>query len=51
LLYGFSVGGGFDWALTANIFIRAEYEFIQFAEIGNITASISSARVGLGFKF
>ncbi len=51
LLYGFSVGGGFDWALTANIFIRAEYEFIQFAEVGSITASISSARAGLGFKF
>jgi len=51
LLYGFSVGGGFDWALTANLFIRAEYEFIQFAEIGGITASISSARVGAGFKF
>jgi opacity protein-like surface antigen len=51
LLYGFSVGGGFDWALTANMFLRAEYEFIQFAEIGGITASISSARVGAGLKF
>jgi opacity protein-like surface antigen len=51
LLYGFSVGGGFDWALTSNIFVRAEYEYIQFAPIGNITASISSARVGAGFKF
>jgi len=51
LLYGFSVGGGFDWALTSNIFVRAEYEYIQFAPIANITASISSARVGAGFKF
>jgi outer membrane immunogenic protein len=51
LLYGFSVGGGFDWAVTSNIFLRAEYEYIQFAPIGNITASISSARVGAGFKF
>jgi outer membrane immunogenic protein len=51
LLYGFSVGGGFDWALTSNIFVRAEYEYIQFAPVGNITASISSARVGAGFKF
>jgi opacity protein-like surface antigen len=51
LLYGFSVGGGFDWALTSNIFVRAEYEYIQFAPIANITASISSARVGVGFKF
>jgi outer membrane immunogenic protein len=51
LLYGFSIGGGFDWALTSNIFVRAEYEYIQFAPVGNITASISSARVGAGFKF
>jgi outer membrane immunogenic protein len=51
LLYGFSVGGGFDWALTSNIFVRAEYEYIQFAQIANITSSISTARVGAGFKF
>jgi opacity protein-like surface antigen len=51
LLYGFSVGGGFDMAVTQNIFLRGEYEFVQFAEIANITAKISSARVGAGFKF
>ncbi len=51
LLYGFSVGGGFDMALTQNIFLRAEYEFVQFAPVANITAKISSARVGAGFKF
>jgi opacity protein-like surface antigen len=38
-------------ALTSNIFVRAEYEYMQFAPIGNITASMSSARVGAGFKF
>jgi outer membrane immunogenic protein len=51
LLYGFSVGGGVDVELTSNIFVRAEYEYIQFAPIANITAAISSARVGAGFKF
>jgi outer membrane immunogenic protein len=51
LLYGFSVGGGFDMAVTQNIFLRAEYEFIQFAPVANITARISTARVGAGFKF
>jgi outer membrane immunogenic protein len=50
-LYGFSVGGGLEWAVTPNIFLRGEYEFIQFAEIANITAKINSARVGAGFKF
>jgi outer membrane immunogenic protein len=51
ILYGFVVGGGLDVAVTQNIFVRAEYEFMQFAPFANITATISSARVGAGFKF
>jgi outer membrane immunogenic protein len=51
LLCGFSVGGGLDWALTQNIFLRGEFEYVQFAPIANIVASILSARVGAGFKF
>lgn len=51
LLYGFSVGGGLDVALTPNIFVRGEYEFIQFAEFDGITATISSFRAGAGLKF
>src|SRR5579863_7436567 len=48
LLYGFSVGGGVDVALSANIFRRAEYEYMQFAPVASITTSISSARIGGG---
>ncbi len=51
LLYGFSVGAGLDWALTQNIFLRSEFEFIQFAPISNISMYIMNARVGAGFKF
>lgn len=51
LLYGFSVGGGLDWALTPNIFLRGEFEYVQFAPIASIVASIVSARAGAGFKF
>jgi outer membrane immunogenic protein len=50
-LYGFSVGGGLDVALTSNIFVRGEFEFIEFAEVAHITASIAAARVGVGLKF
>ncbi len=50
-LYGFSVGGGVDVALTQNIFLRGEYEYIQFAPVAGITAAISSARIGAGLKF
>lgn len=51
LMYGFSAGGGIDWALTPNIFVRGELEYVQFAPIANIVASIVSARVGAGLKF
>ncbi|MFY9761003.1 MAG: outer membrane beta-barrel protein [Xanthobacteraceae bacterium] len=51
ILYGFTVGGGVDVALTQNIFVRAEYEYIQFAPFASITAAISSVRVGAGLKF
>ncbi len=51
LLYGFSVGGGVDVALASNIFLRAEYEHIQFAPVANITTTIDSVRIGGGLKF
>lgn len=51
LLYGFSVGGGLDWAVTQNIFLRGEFEYVQFAPISSIVVSIISARAGAGFKF
>jgi outer membrane immunogenic protein len=51
LLYGFSVGGGLDWALTQNIFVRGEFDFVQFAPISNISLAIISGRVGAGYKF
>jgi len=51
LLYGFSVGGGLDWALTQNIFVRGEFELVEFAPISSILVYIVSARAGAGFKF
>ena len=51
LLWGFSAGGGLDWALTPNVFVRGEFEFIQFAPIANINVPIVNGRVGAGYKF
>jgi outer membrane immunogenic protein len=51
LLYGFSAGGGVDWAVTPNIFLRGEFEFVQFTPIAGINPVMYSARVGGGFKF
>jgi len=50
-IYGFSVGGGLDVALAPNIFVRGEFEYLQFARTSEIVASVMSGRVGAGFKF
>jgi outer membrane immunogenic protein len=49
--YGFATGLGVDFAVTANLFVRGEFEYIYFAPIDGIQVSLSSARVGAGFKF
>ena len=51
LFYGFTAGGGIDIALTANIFVRGEFEYAQFAPVSGIVAEIMTARVGAGLKF
>jgi outer membrane immunogenic protein len=51
LFYGFTIGGGLDVAVTANLFVRAEFEYIRFAPVASIQASIATARLGAGLKF
>ena len=51
MLYGFTVGGGVDVALTPNIFLRADLEFDQFNPPPGILMTIATGRVGAGFKF
>jgi len=51
LLYGFSIGGGLDWALTQQFFLRGEFEFVQFVPVNNIVLSTMTGRAGVGVKF
>ncbi len=48
---GYTLGGGFDWALTQNVFLRAELQHVRFGNIGDMTASVNSARAGAALKF
>jgi outer membrane immunogenic protein len=48
---GFVVGLGLDVSLTPNMFVRAEWEYVDFAETGNITSYVNTGRVGLAFRF
>jgi opacity protein-like surface antigen len=49
--YGFATGLGVDIALMQNIFVRAEYEYVQFGEFNDLKTHIHTARIGGGLKF
>ena len=49
--YGFTAGLGVEVAVFQNLFVRAEWEFIEFPNISDFRVSVNSARVGVGLKF
>jgi outer membrane immunogenic protein len=48
--FGWAAGVGMDVAMLQNIFLRGEFERLQFSTNG-VAVGINSARVGLGLKF
>jgi outer membrane immunogenic protein len=52
IAYGGTVGAGVDMTLFSNLFLRAEWQYIQFASGGlRPEVSINTTRVGGGVKF
>jgi opacity protein-like surface antigen len=49
--FGYAAGLGVDMALMQNLFVRAEYEYIQFGDFNGINLHIHSARLAAGLKF
>jgi outer membrane immunogenic protein len=49
--YGFATGIGTDIALDAHVFLRAELEYIYFAPVNAIHATVTTGRAGIGVKF
>jgi outer membrane immunogenic protein len=49
--FGLSAGAGVDWALTDNLFLRAEYQIVRFAEIEGTTVTVNTGRVAAALKF
>ncbi|MCA3563370.1 MAG: porin family protein [Methylocystis sp.] len=49
--FGYALGAGIDWAVTSNIFLRAELSHMRFGNINGFDIAINSARVGGGLKF
>src|SRR5205085_7114163 len=49
--YGWAAGLGVDFCLLANLFMRAEYEYVQFPDFQGLNAHIHNVRVGAALKF
>jgi outer membrane immunogenic protein len=49
--FGYVAGLGLDYALTQNLFLRGEFQYIQYGAPDNIRLSASSVRIGAGVKF
>lgn len=49
--FGLAAGAGIDMALTENLFLRAEYQIIRFADVEGTTTTINTGRVAAGLKF
>jgi len=50
-IYGWTAGAGFETMLWSGLFARLEYEYVRFVPIKNISIQMSTARLGLGYKF
>jgi opacity protein-like surface antigen len=49
--FGYTAGFGMDVLVTPNIFVRGEYEFVQFPNIKAVSVNINTVRLGGGVKF
>lgn len=49
-IWGYSLGGGLDFAVMPNVFVRAEYEFVALP-IAGMQMNLQNFRLGGGLKF
>ena len=49
--YGYAAGLGIDVAVMPNVFMRAEWEYIQFSPVRDFNIHLNTVRAGLGIKF
>ena len=48
---GWTAGLGFDYMVCGNVFLRAEWEYIQFMSIQETAVTENSVHAGIGYKF
>jgi opacity protein-like surface antigen len=49
--FGYTIGAGVDILLANSVFLRGEYQYINFPKIANARVDLHQARAGLGVKF
>jgi len=49
--YGYAAGFGMDLCVWSNLFVRGEYEYVQFGAFSGGNMHIHTARIGAGWKF
>ena len=49
--YGYTAGLGLDVIVLPNVFLRAEWEYVQFFPVQDVKIHLNTARVGVGIKF
>ncbi|WP_081631145.1 outer membrane beta-barrel protein [Methylobacterium sp. 77] len=48
---GVTLGGGLEYALTQNIILRGEYQYVLFDDFGGHTVNLNTVRGGAAVKF
>ena len=48
---GFSVGAGLEYALTSNILLRGEYQYVSFGAFDGHRVNLNTVRAGAALKF
>jgi outer membrane immunogenic protein len=49
--FGYALGAGLDFALSSNIFVRAEVMHTRFTDVGGFGIQINQAKVAAGVKY
>ena len=48
---GWTAGLGTEYMLWGNVFMRAEWEYVKFVSVKDISVGMNSVRAGIGYKF
>ena len=49
--FGMAFGAGVDWAVTDNLLLRAEYQYIGFGEVEGTSTTVNTGRIAAALKF